>query len=237
MMKIFCILIMISKAYSAEYRWVDFQENTCIDVNTMSEYMPPSDIDGSLYSSTGLIKFLGLGKDDCKKKCAEYNMELYRTRAVYPCRAIEWSDTITTVCHLSFKMEHQTYDGISNSACEGWHVSIMWAQDIKGYRWRSDCILKMVNYHGHDLDERCDKANSYQECRKKCQDHVRCGFWTWVIDDPWTKDKYLSGACCLKDYGAALSIHDQPSSCTGVCLISGTNHCHSPWDNHGNRWE
>ena len=254
MLKIFCILII---AYSAATkwthgtRWVDFQENTCINVNTMSQYLKPAMVgtDGALHSSTGIKKFLGLDKDDCKKKCVEYNMEQYVQSEEYPCRAIEWSDrytvkkqsyqnsgrgswswvyepSITTVCHLSFKMEHQTYDGIFSSACKDWHVSIMWSQDIKGSSWTSNCTLKMVNYGGHDLYESCDKVDSYQECRKKCQDDGRCGFWTYVVDDPWHTDNHLTGGCCLKDHDAALSIHDiKPSSCTGVCLYSGPKDC------------
>ena len=197
--------------------------------------------------NTGITK--GLTRDGCKKKCEEYNMNNPLWAKIYPCRAIEWMKKsyrteegprghliiYKTICRLSFRVEHisvvqsaSTYYrdwATRTNRCiegDGWYFfSLMNTGDIKGSGWTSDSTLKSVNYEGHDLYESCEKVDSYQACREKCQKDIKCGFWTWVVDDPWWADKRLSGGCCLKDYEAAWSIRDQPSNCQGVCLYSG----------------
>ena len=241
-MKILLILITMPIAYKTATRWVDFEEDTCLDEWDGKWNKPgPKGIGGQKLSKI----FVGVGKEDCKKKCVDYNMDETQSAKEYPCRAIEWSDqykiyqpaiqewvtelklkAITTVCHLRFKMGHRFKNGKpNNSNCKDWQFSLIWSEDIKGSGWTSDCTLKMVNYRGHDLYQGCEKAESYKECRERCQGYGACGFWTYVVSDPWFWDMRLSGICCLKDYDAESSISDQPSSCTGVCFYSGPKNC------------
>ena len=85
-MRIFFIMITLPVMYKAATKWVDFEKNTCLP----GGWNLPG-IEGSSGQNFG--EFIGLGtKEDCKKKCVEYNMAQTSWAKEYPCRAIEWSN-------------------------------------------------------------------------------------------------------------------------------------------------
>ena len=254
-MKTIVLLLLMHVADTKAVKWKDFGPWTCISegwsLPATWHGKPHAEFiwEGRYYSTRGshhTSTYMTI--EDCKRKCVEYNMEKTLWAKEYPCRAIEWKKfeyredwdyvIYKSICHLSFRVEHEKWDHRSEtrdySRCatwsesvgwNGWYFSLMNPEDIKGSGWTSNCTLKSVNYEGHDLYESCEKVDSYQACREKCQNDIKCGFWTWVVEDPWWADERLSGGCCLKDYEAASSIRDQPSNCQGVCLHSGPKNC------------
>jgi len=79
-------MITLPVMYKAATKWVDFEKNTCLP----GGWNLPG-IEGSSGQNFG--EFIGLGtKEDCKKKCVEYNMAQTSWAKEYPCRAIEWSN-------------------------------------------------------------------------------------------------------------------------------------------------